>query len=550
MFDSKKRGRAAAWMVLPAAVLALGGLAMPAAAAATPAQDPTLLFEEGFEHAQGPEVTSLSDYAGANGVRYTADDFWLDPSACNGIVLQHDGSIPFAGVGSACINNASEPQNRLTELAQVLGGGSGTNHAVAAYTQKSGAAGQTLLTRSSGSGITLKAGHFYAMSIDVAEVNCFASTHSTLQFGLQLASGEVLIGGDPAVACKSGAATTVNGREVRHGTFFSNGFLAQEAGAAEVVVRNLKTDGSGNDFAYDNVRFYDVTPTLVKSFAADAVEVGQPVTMNLTVQNTSELGAKSGWSFTDHLPAGMSVASEPNVRNDCHAEVSTSDNTVGITGGALNRGAASCTISVDVVLAGGGDYTNVVDGMGGLTGSPSATVRGLVPSFELTKSASPDSVTAAGQHVTYTFEVRNTGDLPLHAVIVTDPGPAGGTGTMGDVICPESAELAVGGTLTCTADYVAGKGDLTGAPLVNVASAAATSPGGAALNADATASTATVVPVVPTVPSTVPPAHPAAAALAQTGGTAPIGFGIAGAALLAAGIVVMLVLRRRAGHES
>ena len=50
------------------------------------------------------------------------------------------------------------------------------------------------------------------------------------------------------------------------------------------------------------------------------------------------------------------------------------------------------------------------------------------PGIAITKSASPTTVTAAGQTVTYTFSVHNTGNVDLTGVGVTDipTAPAGG----------------------------------------------------------------------------------------------------------------------------
>lgn len=543
--------RAAIALLLPAAAVALGALAVPAAAFAAPPAPaapaaPSLVFEETFENNVGSAVTSLTDYVGASGATYTADPFWLDAAACNGLVVQHDGSVPFTGAGAACSNPPS--QARLSELAQVLGDGSGTNHVVAAYTDANGPAGATLLSKSADSGIVLKKDHYYAASIDIAEVNCaIASAHSTIQFGLQLPSGEVVFAGAPSVACDTGHSVDVGGREVRTGTFRSSAFQADAAGAAELVVRNLQTSGGGNDFAYDNIRFYDVTPTLSKSFSQDTVEAGQPVTLNLTVTNTSELGAKSGWSFTDNLPAGIVVAPTPNIANDCGAEVNAEDGAVEVSGGKLAQGATSCTISVDVVIGEGGSYTNVIEGASGLIGAPTATVRALVPAFELTKSVSPSVVTKAGEHVTYTFVVANTGELPLHDIAIADPGPVGGTGTMSAIDCPEVEALDVDETLTCTADYVTAAGDITGSPLKNVASATALSPAGTELGASAAASIDTkVIPPVTETPQPTASPVPAKGALATTGGDVPVGLGVAAVALVALGLALTFLRRARA----
>ena len=479
-----------------AALLVGMGVIAPTAAVAAPAPapaDPTVVFQEGFENGTGTDVIGLPAYTGSQGADYTADPFWLDATACNGLVLQGGGD--WSGAGAAC--STPESRARLMDLAGVLGGGDATNHIVAAYTDANGPAGQTLLAKSSGSGIQLTKGRFYVAGIDIAEVNCFAAADSTISFGLVLPSGEVMIDGAPAVACNTGKTTTVNGHEIRYGSFSSAGFKAPESGAGEYVVRNLQTGGGGNDFAYDNLILSDATPTLHKSFSKDAVEVGQPVTMQLTVVNTSELSEKTGWSFSDAMPAGMKVAATPNTTSSCAAGDVTAvagSSALSVENGSLASGAESCTISVDVVLDKGGDFTNVITSKDGLDGTPSATVRALVPSLSLTKSVSPESLTADQREATYTFTVRNDGDVDLHDVAVSDPGPIGGTGTMGAIDCGGVTDLAVGEQLVCTAVYTAGLDDLDGTALKNEAKASGVSPAGTRVEGDAAAQLPTVAP--------------------------------------------------------
>ena len=52
-------------------------------------------------------------------------------------------------------------------------------------------------------------------------------------------------------------------------------------------------------------RVLDVTPSLDKSFSPTLVGTNQPSTLTLTITNTTDLLAKSDWSFTDTLPPGF-----------------------------------------------------------------------------------------------------------------------------------------------------------------------------------------------------------------------------------------------------
>ncbi|GAA5149660.1 hypothetical protein GCM10025768_13140 [Microbacterium pseudoresistens] len=114
--------------------------------------------------------------------------------------------------------------------------------------------------------------------------------------------------------------------------------------------------------------------------------------------------------------------------------------------------------------------------------------------MSLTKTVEPEALTADDREATYTFVVFNDGEVDLHDVTVTDPGPIGGTGTMGPIDCGGVTDLAVGDKLTCTAVYTAGLDDLDGSALENHAQASGVTPGGTQIGAEADAEVPTVLP--------------------------------------------------------
>jgi len=120
------------------------------------------------------------------------------------------------------------------------------------------------------------------------------------------------------------------------------------------------------------------------------------------------------------------------------------------------------------------------------------------PAITMTKTASPTTVTAVGQVVTYTFAITNSGNTSLTGVTPTDPL----TG-LSALSCKNSAgtavtipaSLAPKATLTCTATRTATQDDLNAGKVVNTASITATSPKGTAVTNTATATvTATQSP--------------------------------------------------------
>ena len=121
---------------------------------------------------------------------------------------------------------------------------------------------------------------------------------------------------------------------------------------------NNNGSGAGNDLAFDNIKIFDVTPQLDKSFSSDEVGVGQTSTLTLTVTNTDDLAAKNGWSFIDNLPAGLTVAGAATTT--CPAGIVTAPiggSTVSVAGN-LNAGTVSCTVTVQVTSSTTGSFTN------------------------------------------------------------------------------------------------------------------------------------------------------------------------------------------------
>lgn len=117
------------------------------------------------------------------------------------------------------------------------------------------------------------------------------------------------------------------------------------------------------------------------------------------------------------------------------------------------------------------------------------------PGMTLVKSANPTTVTSAGQTVTYSFVVTNTGNVTLNTVKVTDTDFSG-TGSLSAINCP-STSLVAGQVETCTATYQATQADVDAGSITNTAQVTANQPDD------------TPVPMVPSNPVTVQiPASP------------------------------------------
>jgi uncharacterized repeat protein (TIGR01451 family) len=128
-------------------------------------------------------------------------------------------------------------------------------------------------------------------------------------------------------------------------------------------------------------------PTFTKAFAPTNILVGAVATLTFTVDNTASLIAATAISYTDNLPAGMTVANPPNASTTCGGIVSAvaGGTSVGFSGG--NVGASSgCTVAVDVTVDAPGAYVNLTDPMSsssGDSGTATATLQGVPSTLEI-----------------------------------------------------------------------------------------------------------------------------------------------------------------------
>jgi len=343
-------GAAIAMMPSFAVAAVLGPPSPAAAAPGTPGTPsaPTVLFQEDFQ--QGTAITELPAYASASGTTYTADPFWLNTGACNGFVLSSANAFP----GSPLCGGRATEFATLTAKTSALGllnspQNSSTNRALAGATTTAGTPGRMLAS----SQIPVPSGsRFLTMSLDAAATGCGISAP---QLGMALADAagvETVVNTGILDPCTDSRrlTTTIGGQAISYGRFVANSSVLTNGGTVGLVVRNQQGTGNGNDTALDNVRLLDVTPQLDIAFGPTTVTAGSTSTLTLTITNTSELAAKSGWAFTDGLPAGLVIASSPNVGGTCPATVTAvaGAGTIGVTAGRLAAGVVSCTITLSV----------------------------------------------------------------------------------------------------------------------------------------------------------------------------------------------------------
>ena len=247
------------------------------------------------------------------------------------------------------------------------------------------------------------------------------------------------------------------------------------------------------------------TPTTVTSneSSKDVDFPSQPA-LKLTKSATPTTGLSVGGTVTYHFL----VENTGNVTVSGIAIGETAFSGTGTITGlscpvtTLNSGATTtCTASYVVtqadVNAGQIDNTATATGFSPSNSGATPDVASNTSSASVTAAQNPAisvtkthdaliGTTKVGDTVTYRFTVTNTGDVTLTGVGVTDPGPAGGTGTMSAVTCnattlvPVGAEIATGGvsSTTCTATYTLAQADFDAGTVANTATATGTPPKG------------------------------------------------------------------------
>ncbi len=188
----------------------------------------------------------------------------------------------------------------------------------------------------------------------------------------------------------------------------------------------------------------------------------------------------------------------------------------------------SVTVVYDVVVEGDEPVTNTVT-VADRNGEhdADAVVDPAAPSLSLVKSADTQRATTVGQKVTYSFVVKNTGNITLKEIVVTD-GEFSGKGVLPAPSCPTDT-LQPAASMTCTSVYTVVAADLTGKDLTNTATAAGKTPlGNPVVSEKSSAAIVTIVPLV------------------NTGGQGQFALAGAALALLVLGGTGFVIARRRA----
>ncbi len=455
--------------IAPSLITPPAGATVPGQPGTT--QSGTTIFSEPFDNTTGAGI-SILNYVGAGGMTYTAlnpapgsDPGWVpnagSRSACNGWVLGSTTAPPSAALDPQCtsvLNGApgATAWSTLGKIADAIGQAeglpAGTNQILSAYTNSTSGrqlAGVQLKTATNS--IPVVAGHYYAVSEWYGAENCFASSDNNVhprnegplaEFDLLDGSGNTLTNFGGAIdICNAPGRQTINGVDVLQARTSS---FQMPAGVTQIglQLQNLRATGSGNDSGFDLPQIVDVTPQLDKGFSPSTIPAGGTSTLTFTVTNTSDLAAKQDWSITDAMPAGLTVANPASVGGTCAASSTVGTayavtaapgaTSVGVVGGDLAAGQASCTITVQVTASVPGTYTN----------GPANVTTNLNPPGPATLTVTPTCATPAPVYTVTAANGLNTTTNAPHLISYDASG-----NQLADVLLRRSNGTAFGSSI-------------------------------------------------------------------------------------------------------
>ncbi|MCL2594068.1 MAG: DUF11 domain-containing protein [Promicromonosporaceae bacterium] len=507
---------------------------------------------------------TLDGYTGADWkgdpITYYSDPFWNASSkSCNGWVLNDGTTRPTTAQDAGCESNAGLDGKGVShaawwylrlmarELGRVQGIAESTNNVVASMTNN-GAPRPGLATENNvqfratnvvggldpvTGEYTVKKGHYYVAAAWFAAVHCPADNS-----GWAAAQQRLTLLVPPSAEYPTGRVESelinpcAGSRNVTSDTPIYTRYIYSHAWQAPadgvllgIEITNNQLGSTGNDIAFDTPQIVDVTPVLSKDFVPNEIWAGDASALTFIVTNTSEyqnmpcggtgepacvLIAKEGWTFTDRLAAGLSVANPTNVQVTCYSAsgvprdqnltavdkikgnaatpgddttrttIAPGDTEIFVDAARLFTNEAYCEFSVDVTGA-VGTYTNGpsnIDSEALSSGMTEDTTLTVLSPLSLTMSAEATYASGATNRVDeptdvviYTAYLTNNGDTEIWDLSVTAPdgtdnftGAHNGTGTMPTAYTCDAPvngiSLQPGETVTCTIEYPANQGDL------------------------------------------------------------------------------------------
>ncbi|MGC2743185.1 MAG: CSLREA domain-containing protein, partial [Candidatus Angelobacter sp.] len=170
----------------------------------------------------------------------------------------------------------------------------------------------------------------------------------TLPTGLTVANASVTVcGGTLTATGPTGIALTGATIAVNSQCQFSVTVTGAASGQYTNTTGNVtSTNGGTGNTASANVTVAS-PPSITKAFGAAQIPLNGTSSLTFTIQNPNTNVTLNGIAFTDNLPAGLVIASTPNLSNTCGgtATAVSGSGSVSLSAGTLAT-SASCTVSV------------------------------------------------------------------------------------------------------------------------------------------------------------------------------------------------------------
>ena len=169
-------------------------------------------------------------------------------------------------------------------------------------------------------------------------------------------------------------------------------------------------------------------PSITKAFGAATIPLNGTTSLTFTLSSTNANLTLNGVAFTDNLPAGLVVASSPNLSNTCGGTATAigGSSSVSLSGATLIPG-ASCTVSVNVTGTTAGVKNNSVQATstnGGTGNTSNASITVVAPPT-IAKAFGAVSIPLNGStSLSFTITNPNT-TVALTGVGFSDTLPAG-----------------------------------------------------------------------------------------------------------------------------
>jgi uncharacterized repeat protein (TIGR01451 family) len=249
-------------------------------------------------------------------------------------------------------------------------------------------------------------------------LNCTGGTHTTTQADVD--AGVVT---DTATATANGGAS-----------------ISNPVSASIIVTQNLA-----------------VTLTSITPSPSTATTVGTVVNYTYTFQNTGNVTLLSPFTVTDDRVSPVSCAAAtsplaPGASTACTGSYTTT---------AADNAAGSIIdhATVTGVTSKGQNVTSAQ--------ATSTVITFTSPRLGLQKSANPTTANGAGQVITYTYTLKNTGNTALNSPFKIIDNKVAGFGICTGAVSP----IPIGGSTTCTNTYTTTAADLTAGTVTNTATA-------------------------------------------------------------------------------